>query len=80
MDPDRMNYSNPDPQSCRRCPLHGVKCESKGNELTTLWLEEGWYRPAFKSKKVYRCESVDACIGGNGTGGPDDTVPNYWFV
>ena len=72
--------------TCRACPK-GVKCSEKGAMLETLELEQGYYRPEFKSKKVYQCSSQVACVGGNGIGGNgtdgngtdrDGREPNYW--
>ena len=44
-----------------------MDCNSVGNELATLVLKEGWYRPKFESREAYQCGFELACIGGNGT-------------
>ena len=53
---------------CASCP-EGTKCDSAGNELSSLWVEAGYFRGAVESTTVYACTFGEvACPGGNTTG------------
>ena len=53
---------------CRECP-DGTECDAVGNELGSLMVEAGYFRPSPISKSIYKCPLGEtSCPGGNATG------------
>lgn len=53
----------------------GTVAQSRGTNLATLSLAEGYYRTSAESREVLECYQADACVGG--TAAQDNCASGY---